>query len=210
MHSASATLPSGLYLLATTVADPGECEPIRDTLRGLLVGRTPRLHWRDQTPRRRRFIAGVLADLAVTHTVVVGMPLDQARQERARRQCMERLFHELHALAVVRVWIEARTASLNNRDQTMIAALRSRHVLPDSLTFDFARRFRSRCSGSLTRSPAQSGCTTGRTTTVRISRSRTGSPSTRSGWTDKRQGRVPRRRGSLGPFFTNPLGAVQA
>jgi hypothetical protein len=138
MHSASATLPSGLYLLATTVADPGECEPIRDTLRGLLVGRTPRLHWRDQTPRRRRFIAGVLADLAVTHTVVVGMPLDQARQERARRQCMERLFHELHALAVVRVWIEARTASLNNRDQTMIAALRSRHVLPDSLTFNFA------------------------------------------------------------------------
>jgi hypothetical protein len=139
MHSASATLPSGLYLLATTVADPGECDPIRDTLRGLLVGRTPRLHWRDQTPRRRRFIAGVLADLAVTHTVVVGMPLDQARQERARRQCMERLFHELHALAVVRVWIEARTASLNNRDQTMIAALRSRQVLPDSLTFDFAR-----------------------------------------------------------------------
>ena len=139
MHVASAALPNGLYLLAATVADPAECETIRDVVRGLLVGRSPRLHWRDQTPRRRRFIANVLADIRVAHTVVVGMPLDQARQERARRQCMERLFHELHAIAVARVWLETRTASLNAHDRKMIDALRGRHIIPDAFTVDFAQ-----------------------------------------------------------------------
>ncbi|PRI11010.1 hypothetical protein [Leucobacter massiliensis] len=139
IHTAGGPLAEGIYLLAATVADPAACEPIRDTLRGLLLGKSTRLHWYDQTPRRRRLIAGVLADLDVTHTIIVGAPIDPHRQERARRLCLERLLHELHSLGVERVWAETRTQSLNDRDRTMVAALRSRGAIPAHLAVEFAQ-----------------------------------------------------------------------
>lgn len=138
MHTASAALPEGIYLLAATVADPAACDPIRDELRRLIPGRARRLHWRDENARRRRVIAGALASIDLAHTVVVGAPVDPQRQERARRLCMERLLHELHALGVGQVLAETRTESLNARDRTMIAALRSRHAIPATLSVEFA------------------------------------------------------------------------
>lgn len=137
VHTASGALTEGIYLLAATVADPEVCEPIRDELRRLLPGRLRRLHWRDENPRRRRIIAGALATLDVTHTVVVGAPIDPHRQERARRLCMERLLHELHRLGVGQVYAETRTPSLNRRDRDMLDALRQRHAIPESLAVEF-------------------------------------------------------------------------
>lgn len=137
MHPASATLAEGVYLLAATVADPAVCGPVREELRRLLIGKSRRLHWRDQTPRRRRVIADTVAAFDVLHSVVVGAPIDPRRQERARRLCMERLLHELDSLGVDRVWAETRTQSLNERDRTLIAALRSRGAIPTSLTVEF-------------------------------------------------------------------------
>lgn len=139
MHTADGALADGFYLLAATVADPAGCEPIRDELRGLVLGKRMRLHWRDQTRRRRHVIADALAALDVTHTVVVGVPLDSHRQERARRYCLERLLHELHVVGVGQVWAETRTQSLNARDRTMVAALRSRGTIPASLSVEFAQ-----------------------------------------------------------------------
>ncbi len=100
VHTAGGALAEGIYLLAATIADPVACGPIRDELRGLLLGRSRRLHWRDHTRRRRRLIAGTLAQLDVTHSIVVGAPIDPQRQERAHRLCMERLLHELAAVGV--------------------------------------------------------------------------------------------------------------
>lgn len=138
MHTATPKMPDGIYLLAATIAEATACDTTRDVLRGLLPRKATRLHWRDQTQRRRRVIADALQNLDVVHTVVIGAPLDPRRQERARRICMERLLHELCSLDVSRVWVESRTASLNRRDRQLIDVLRSRQVIPPTLRFDFA------------------------------------------------------------------------
>jgi hypothetical protein len=138
MRVPSGSMRDGIYLLAAPVADPSLCDPIREQLRRLLTGRSRRLHWRNQTPRRRRTIAATLGGFDVAHTIIVGTPIDPKRQERARRYCLERLMFELDFLGVSRVWIETRSPSLNNADRTMLAALRSRGSLPATLTVDFA------------------------------------------------------------------------
>lgn len=138
MHTTGGALAEGIYLLAATIADPASCEPARDVLRGLRPGQAPRLRWRDSDQRSRRRISKAAAELDLLHTVVIGTPLDQHRQERARRLCMQRLLYELSELGVSHVWIENRTQSLNRRDMQMIDALRSTRAIPDSLTLDFA------------------------------------------------------------------------
>ncbi|MFT3798733.1 hypothetical protein [Microbacterium sp.] len=94
MHAPGGVLTEGIHILAAAVADPASCEPVRAELRRLLPGGARRLHWRDENPRRRRVIAAAVATLDVAQTVIVGAPLDQHKQERARRLCMERLLHE--------------------------------------------------------------------------------------------------------------------
>ncbi|MGW2091841.1 hypothetical protein [Promicromonospora sukumoe] len=68
----------------------------------------------------------------------MGAPIDPKRQERARRQCMERLVFEMGTLAVSQVWLESRTQSLNERDRRMFAALHAKHAMPTDLHIDFA------------------------------------------------------------------------
>lgn len=133
------TTGGGFYVLAASVADPAQCDPIREELRGLLLGRAKRLHWRDQVPKRRRVIATVIAGLTIPHTVVVGAPISPQRQERARRLCLERLLFELIELGVTQVWLETRTQSLNARDLTVIEAFRAKNSISESLTVRFAQ-----------------------------------------------------------------------
>lgn len=129
----------GIYLLAATVASPLTCEPVRDALRALLLGRSRRLHWTHEASSRQLVIAETIATQSVVHTVVIGAPLDRHRQERARRLCMERLFFELEHVDVSSIWIESRHESLNRQDQRMVDALRNRRALSPSTVVGFAR-----------------------------------------------------------------------
>ncbi len=129
---------AGLYLLAAAVASPAACDPMRADLCDLLLKGTQRLHWRDESGPRRAKIAATIATHDLVHVVVVGAPIDPKRQERARRQCLERLVFELDALAVSQVWLESRTQSLNERDRRMFAALHAKHAMPTDLHIDFA------------------------------------------------------------------------
>jgi len=128
----------GIYVLAATVADPEECEPIRDRLRSLLVGKARRLHWHTESARRRRLVAVALAECGASHTVVIGAPLAARKPERARRLCLERLVVGLAALEVSHVLVESRTQRDNARDAALFDALRSARVLTAPMTVDFA------------------------------------------------------------------------
>jgi hypothetical protein len=138
MHEPMGALPTPTYLLAATIAQPANCDLVRDDLRALLIGKSKRLHWRDESNARQQVIASVIARHDLIHTVVVGVPLDRRRQERGRRQCMERLLQELTELDVENVWLESRTETLNGKDIQLVAAVRSKRLLPSSLRVDFA------------------------------------------------------------------------
>ncbi|WP_141006616.1 hypothetical protein [Nocardioides humi] len=127
------------YLLAATMTASETCPSVREALRGLLLPSARRLHWRDESDRRQIEIATAIAAQDLLHTVVIGIPVDSRRQERARRLCMERLLIELAGLGVQRIWLETRTESLNAKDLAMVAAVRGKRLLPGDTFVDFAR-----------------------------------------------------------------------
>jgi hypothetical protein len=129
----------GTYVLAAVVASPHECDPIREGLRGLVAPKQARLHWKDEESGRRDLITASVAAMNLLAIVTVGTPVDKKKQERARRVCLERLLFELDQLDVDQVWLEARTQSLNARDQKMVASMRGSKAIPRGMRVDFER-----------------------------------------------------------------------
>ena len=125
-----------MYVLAAVVADPLECDVIRDKLKDLRRGRQPRIHWSSEDPRRKSRIVTAVADLDVAAIVAVGTPVEKSKQERARGCCLERLLFEMQQLEVSQVWLEARTESLNRRDRRLVEALRGRRMITSALRVD--------------------------------------------------------------------------
>lgn len=138
MHAAGPAMDGGVYLLAATVARRDEVEDIRDRLRGLLLGKNSRLHWRNESMKRRRTIAATIAEYEIAHAVVIGAPLDQHKQERARRICMELMLVELDRRGVRQVRVESRKVSQDARDLKLLDAVRSKRLVSAGLRLDFA------------------------------------------------------------------------
>lgn len=129
-----------MYVLAAAIGDPTACDPVRADLRGLLRTGQRRLHWRDEDDKRRTQLAEAVGKLDMTAVVVIGAPVDNSRQERARRKCMEVLLPYLdQQLQVVQVWMETRTKSLNRGDHKMVVALRGRRLLTSQIRVDMSR-----------------------------------------------------------------------
>jgi hypothetical protein len=130
---------SGTYLLAAVVCDTSQCDPVREMLRSLRYRRQPRLHWSSEEGSRKAKIAESIGALNLPATVVIGMPLAKSKQERARAKCMEALLPEMQNEGVSRVWLEARTPSLQRRDQRLIDAIRAKGLIGAGIRVDPAR-----------------------------------------------------------------------
>ncbi|MBD2763562.1 hypothetical protein IEE92_13600 [Kocuria sp. cx-116] len=128
-----------MYLLGAVVADPSRCEPARQELRNILPKGAPKLHWHVMETREKTRATTVVTSLDATHLVVVGLPLNHRKQERARAECMERLLWELGQLEVTQVFLEQRTPSLNDRDMKLVRHLRGKRSIPSTLRVDIAQ-----------------------------------------------------------------------
>jgi hypothetical protein len=84
-------------------------------------------------------IAREVAAHGLVSLVVVGIPVVRAKQERARRLCMQVLLPGLRAIGVHQVWYESRTQGLNQADARMVSALRGKRLLPHAMRVDPAR-----------------------------------------------------------------------
>jgi hypothetical protein len=109
---------SGVYVLAAAMVEVEKAEPIRDVVAGL-VSRRHKFHWRDESPANRRKAVDLVASVDSIHLVAVGTGMKNAKQERARRLCLETLLWELAACGVGQVWLDSRTESLNRGDLTL-------------------------------------------------------------------------------------------
>ncbi|WP_068924717.1 hypothetical protein [Planobispora rosea] len=136
-HSAyvdeSMRVSAGLCLMAAVLVPPVLAEVYRDVLRGLLLSNQRRLHWRDEKDRRRVQLIDAIGALRPCGIVIVGTGLDAARQERARRKCMERLLWELGQHHVTDVVFERRGVDLDEGDRAMVVTLRGRHAMTPRL-----------------------------------------------------------------------------
>jgi hypothetical protein len=128
---------SGLYVLAAAMCDESDADDLRASVSPLARGKR-RFHWRDEEPVDRAKAVALVGELDALHVVVVGIGLDNSRQERGRRQCMTRTLWELDRCGVGRVWFDARRPNQNRHDRAMVQALRSRRFIGSDLRVDFA------------------------------------------------------------------------
>lgn len=101
------------------------------------AGAGKRIHWRDESPARWRRAVETIARLEAVHLVVVGLGLDNRRQERGRRHCLRRILWELGEAGVGQAWLEARTPSLNRADTDAVMAMRARREIRPGLRVGF-------------------------------------------------------------------------
>lgn len=97
-----------------------------------------RFHWRYEEPNDRRKAVALIGRLHALHLVVVGIGLENPRQERGRRQCMTRLLWELEQRQVAEVWLDARRPKQNADDHALVDGMRRSHQLNTALHVDHA------------------------------------------------------------------------
>ncbi|UQX11058.1 hypothetical protein [Candidatus Mycobacterium methanotrophicum] len=106
------------YILSAVIGEAEHAPGIRESMRGLLVGKGhKKLHWRTEAARRQELIVKTIAALEVEYLVVVraGGPAAE-KPERRRRLCMERMLPELVKMGVDEVVIESRGSKDDRRD----------------------------------------------------------------------------------------------
>lgn len=83
------------YLVCAAVIEKTDADPIRELLRPLLLPGQRKLHWSDESGRRRREIVGVVAGLEAMQVIITHRSTPSRKTERYRRKCLEQLYFEL-------------------------------------------------------------------------------------------------------------------
>ncbi len=127
-----------VYVLAAVIVDDARAESLREQLKRLRSGKNTVLHWRKESPVRQLLIAQTIHDLDVASIVTVC--LYNAKDERARRHCLDRLLTELAPHAIGNVTLESRRAHRDKHDHALLTALRRSHRIPldMAVTWDLA------------------------------------------------------------------------
>ena len=118
------------YLLASVIVADQQADRHREALLRLLHRTQRRLHWRDESSKRRALLVSAVRQLPCTGAVVTATGVTPRRQERARRKCIERLLAELADQGITAVVFERRHEELDARDRAMVAALRRQRSVP--------------------------------------------------------------------------------
>lgn len=121
------------YILAATICRTADLSIVRQEVAGLRLKGQLKLHWRDESDKRRRQIAEFIALLPLEHVVVVRNGHPDDRPERRRRHAMEWLLHELDQADIRDVAFESRGSHNDSRDRDMLDALRARKTVSPGL-----------------------------------------------------------------------------
>jgi hypothetical protein len=126
---------AGFYIIAAAVIEPAMMDAAREAMlqtRGRRL--TSKSHWTQMDDRQRQRAAEAVAALGGIHVVAVGSPVPARRQERARSACLSELVTQLHGFEVGHLYMEAREATLNDRDVATVRHAR-RYTLPKGADF---------------------------------------------------------------------------
>ncbi|MFC8039488.1 DUF3800 domain-containing protein [Paenarthrobacter sp. NPDC057355] len=118
-----------VYVLGAVVLAQCDVDSAQEVLLTLKSRSAKKLHWRDEQTLSRRRLVKELSSLPLTCCVVVRSQPKGDSQERQRRLCLERLFHELDYLGVSRAVIESRGNADDRRDMKMLQVLRSARAI---------------------------------------------------------------------------------
>ena len=131
--------PGGAYVLAATICSAGGLHEVRAVARSLLLPGQRKLHWRDESAKRKALIVGAISSTGLTHLVVVRHAPSTERLERRRRLCMEGMLLGLESRGVVSAVFESRGPADDLRDRTHLDAIRASHGISSKLRLEHAK-----------------------------------------------------------------------
>ncbi|MFI5732498.1 hypothetical protein ACIA49_20420 [Kribbella sp. NPDC051587] len=117
-------------LMAASHCPAGDVSVVRKTLRGLLLSRQERLHFRNESDRRRKQILGAIAEF---HLLTDLYQVDRNTHE-ARRQCLDSIVRDVAATAE-RLVVE-RDDSTYEHDRRCLREATHRFGCHESLRWD--------------------------------------------------------------------------
>jgi hypothetical protein len=120
------------YLLCVVVVAPGQVRPIRQAMRGLLIGSQQRLHLNDERAARKRTILSAVTSCEVSAMVYVSRrtPIREARSEILRT-----LTPDLLDVGVERLVLESQVGQDELDRRVLFEALGKAGGAPRGLTY---------------------------------------------------------------------------
>ncbi|MFC0672580.1 hypothetical protein ACFFF6_01275 [Brachybacterium hainanense] len=115
-----------LYLVGAAILEAGTCDDVREELRPLLLPGQVKLHWTDESTRRRQRIVDAIVSLEPINVIVSHVSERQHKTERFRRKCLEQMYYEFVSMELHDVTLESRSPTQDGKDLAHIIALRSR------------------------------------------------------------------------------------
>jgi hypothetical protein len=128
----------GLYLVAVVTVHREAVPEIRQSLRGTLLRRQRRFHWRDESEPRRLDMMKLIGDLEVFSFAFSRSPSDPKKQTRARRVCLEAVLWVLREKGIDEVVIESRGGQDRDDEAAILDSKRCKIADPN-LLFRFDR-----------------------------------------------------------------------
>ncbi|WP_227993987.1 hypothetical protein [Pseudactinotalea sp. HY160] len=111
------------YLVCAALLQADECDAVRDELKKLLLPGQIKLHWSDESDRRKRKIVAAVSSLHPMNVVVRHLDVRTRRIERYRRKCLEAVYYEMSEMDVNDLILETRTPTQDGQDRAHIVAL---------------------------------------------------------------------------------------
>lgn len=111
------------YLVCSAIIPEDAYDAFRTALSPLRLPGQIKLHWTDESPRRRREIVTRIAELGPMNVVLRHLDARRRKVERYRRKCLESLYHELVMMEVFDLTLECRTEAQDRSDRAHIVAL---------------------------------------------------------------------------------------
>lgn len=126
----------GTYILAATIAGALQIDPARQRMTDLHIGKTGKVHWNDEDPRRQQLIIETVDQLQLGAPCSRPVSRLDRKPERMRKLCLERLCWELEQLSVNRMVLESRGKADDRRDLNTLQSLRSKRSVSSTLRME--------------------------------------------------------------------------
>lgn len=111
------------YSVGAALLSSDECADAREEIRPLLLPGQVKLHWTDESRRRRVKIIDAIVSLGPMNVVISHVSARQRKTERFRRKCLETLYYEFAGMEVHDVLLESRSTKQDKDDRAHIVAL---------------------------------------------------------------------------------------
>jgi hypothetical protein len=131
---------AGIYVVGAALVAPERVDDLRLDVRGLLLKKQLRFHWRDEGEgQRQRMLEWLASAEGLDVCAYIVNPFEPTRQDRARALCLKGLLWDLNEHQATHLVIESRQDHNDRIDQQLILDLRKSKVASEDLNYGFSR-----------------------------------------------------------------------